>query len=95
MENKQNFAQLMAEVYEKNEDIDYGAKSKRKLKQLKRHQARENGEESMSHEAEEGDSPGYGKSSSDSELDRQMMIDQFKKEEERENEMIKKKLIEE
>jgi len=29
----------MAEVYEKNEDIDYGAKSKKKRKQLQRHDA--------------------------------------------------------
>jgi len=29
----------MAEVYEKTEDIDYGAKSKKKMKQLKRHDA--------------------------------------------------------
>ena len=35
------------------------------------------------------------KSSSDSEMERQIMLDQFKKEEERENEMIKQKLIEE
>jgi hypothetical protein len=31
MESKQKFAQLMAEVYDKNEDIDYGARSKKKM----------------------------------------------------------------
>lgn len=89
----------MAEVYEKTEDIDYGAKSKKKMKQLKRHDAMQKGEDEGEAAASDyanavGNSP-ISASDTDSEMERQFMMDQFKKEEERETELIRLKLIEE
>jgi hypothetical protein len=89
----------MTEVYEKNEDIDYGAKSKKKRKQLLRHDAIQNGDDegeaAGSDWANQGGNSPISESDTDSEMERKYMMEQFKKEDERETELIRLKLIEE
>ena len=73
MQSKQQFALLMAEVYQKNEDIDYGAKSRRKRRASM----------DMSDQAEINSDI---QSEEDSDAEREYMMEQFRKEEEIENE---------